>query len=753
MGPTDSFVARRVCFLAAVVLAVSSMAAWPARGDEGQWPPDRLDRLDWADLSRRGLALTPGDLWQPAGTALAQAVVRVNGCSASFISDAGLILTNHHCAFGAVQRNSTPEVDLLEQGFVAATWSQEKAAPGYRAEVLLSMTDVTDRVLADISDGVSDHNRFVAIENAIKAIVAECETPGERRCRVGAEFGGLRYTLFTSREILDIRLVYAPPRSVGEFGGEVDNKMWPRHTGDFALLRAYVAPDGSSAAFAPDNVPYRPARHLDVSTRGVRPGDLVLVLGYPGRTSRYLPAVAIAERIEFLYPHRLATEGRWMEILQAAAERSSAARLAVTSTIKRLANRLKNTRGMQQGLRRLHLLAAKEEEEHELAAWIDGDPGRQAEFGPVLDELAAIYRSGEETREKDFLLATMERASKTLAFARRLLTNSRQRALPDAERRPGYQDRDQARLAMQNETGQHDLDVPADRAVLAYFIETARALPADQRIAAVDAGAGDDAAGSPAAAATRFVDRLFAATRLTDLDERRRLFDVDRSVLDASDDAMVGFARALEPEYERMRERQETVAGALSRVLPLYAQLIRRRRGRVYPDANGTLRVSVATVKGYSPHDGVWMKPQTTLGGVMEKETGVAPFASPARLLAAARAPEAGRWRQAGLGGVPVCFLADADTTGGNSGSPVVNGRGELVGVNFDRVFENIAGDYAYSRKRSRNVSVDVRYLLWMLERVEHAWSLLREMGIEPSLPSGRKQEMKSDAAVAWVSS
>ena len=737
--------AGRIAALLLVALAVQAPRG--ARGDEGQWPPDRLDRLDWDGLVKRGLKLEAGEIWNPGGEALAMAVVRLGGCSASFVSGTGLLLTNHHCAYRAIQQNSSADDNLLEDGFLARHWSEEREATGYRAQVLRRMTDVTDRVAAAIPEEVGDRSRFLAIERAAKEIVRECEERPATRCRVGKEFGGLRYVLLESLELKDVRLVYAPPASVGEFGGEVDNWMWPRHTGDFALMRAYVAADGSSALPDGDNVPYEPARHLAVSTRGVRPGDLVLLMGYPGRTSRYLPAVAIENQVTFYYPRREVSLSEWMALLEEAGARSADAGLAVASTRKSLANRLKNTRGMQEGLARMGLLDAKRAEEVELSGWIEADPARQAEFGHVLADIDAIYRSDERAREKELLLATLERASKTFGFARTLLENARERPKPDLERRAGYQERDQERLLLSLERAQKDLDLPAERSVTAYFLRRALTLPEGQRIAALDdrlRGGGSEESGPPPGGpdpVERLAAQLYAGTRLTSLEERRRVFGAGRGDLERSDDTMLALALELEPEYDAMRERREARSGALSRLQPLYARLLQQRRGRVYPDANGTLRISVATVRGYSPRDAVWMDPQTTLSGLLDKESGVAPFASPARVLEAARDIDPGRWRQAGLADVPICFLSDADTTGGNSGSPVVNGRGELVGINFDRVFENIAGDYGYSRERSRNISVDVRYLLWMLEKVERAWPILREMGIEPSPARSRRVE------------
>jgi hypothetical protein len=455
-----------------------------------------------------------------------------------------------------------------------------------------------------------------------------------------------------------------------------------------------------------------------------------MLLGYPGRTSRYLPSAAIAQRLEFLYPRRLEIYSDWLRLLEQAGERDEAARLAVASTIKALANRLKNSRGMMAGLGRNQVLERKLAEEDRLEVWVASAAERQEEFGGVIAALNDLYEEEPGRQEMELLLGQLKVASKTFGFAYKIVLNAREREKPDLDRKLGYQDRDQDRLRITLERAQKDLDLEAERAVTAYFFRRARELPDGHRITALD---------GPPAELEAEVERLYAGTELMDQEARLAALERSREELEGSGDSMVRLALALEPEYDAMDRREETRKGALSRLLPRYSRMLMEHRGRVYPDANGTLRISVATVKGYSPADAVWMEAQTTLTGLLAKETGEEPFASPLRVLAAAREIDPERWLQPGLDDVPLCFLSDADTTGGNSGSPVVDGRGRLVGLNFDRVFENIAGDYGYSPDISRNVSVDVRYFLWMLEKVEEAYPILREVGIEPSPPKPRK--------------
>jgi hypothetical protein len=714
-------------------------AAAPAAADEGMWPPDQLGALDWPALKERGLALGPADLWNDADGGLLRAVVNLEGCSAGFVSPDGLIVTNHHCVYAAIQEHATADRNLIDLGYTATSRAAELPAKNARVLVLERIEDVTSKVKAAAdSAGADDLARTRAIERASKELVAACEQEPGYRCSVGADWGGLRYRLHRSREIRDVRLVYAPPDGVGEYGGEVDNWMWPRHTGDFAFVRAYVAPDGRPAPYAAANVPYRPKRWFALSAAGVRPGDLVLVAGYPGRTQRYLPAVAVERDLTWWYPRREEVLGDWIAILEAAAAANPETAVRVAGTVKSLANGHKNAEGMIAGITRNGVLPRRRAEEAELRAWIAADPARAARFAGVLDELDAVYARERAMREKDFLLRLFPRTGVVPAAATTITRWAREQASPDLEREPGYQERDRARLLAALERGQQDLAPAAERQVLADLLRRALELPPDQRIVAVDrllAPALEPGA-DRAAVVDGFTERIYAGTKLTDQASRVAMFGMNRRMLAAGGDPAIGLALAFEPERLEMEARDKARDGALARLRPKHAELlIAWRGGRVYPDANSTLRVAFGTVRGYSPREAVTMAPQTTLAGLLAKHTGEAPFDAPAALVEAAGRKDFGPWAQADLASVPVNFLSDSDTTGGNSGSPVLNGKGELVGLNFDRVFENVAGDYGWSPLYSRNVMVDVRFVLWMLDRVAGASPLLAELGIGPPAP------------------
>ncbi|MCB9700375.1 MAG: S46 family peptidase [Myxococcales bacterium] len=330
----------------AALLAIAALTATPAGADEGQWMPEQIADLDHDALRRRGLELRPEELWDPAGGGLMRAAVNLSGCSASFISPEGLVITNHHCAYGALQAASTVERDLLKDGFLARTRAEEEPARGRSVRVVEQIDDVTEAIKAAAASAPDDRARARAVRAKIRELVAACDAAGvARRCEVASFFGGSMYRQIAYLELPDVRLVYAPPSSIGEFGGEVDNWMWPRHTGDFTILRAYVGPDGTPRAHDPDNLPYRPARWLRLAPEGVQPGDLVAVLGYPGRTTRYLWVAELTRTLDQTLPALIDLYGEWIAIAEELGAADPAVAIKVAATKKSLANRHKNSRG------------------------------------------------------------------------------------------------------------------------------------------------------------------------------------------------------------------------------------------------------------------------------------------------------------------------------------------------------------------------------------------------------------------------
>jgi hypothetical protein len=716
-----------------VVLALVVLVAAPSFADEGMWLLDQIPELA-PRLKSLGMQLDPKEIWDPkTNSGLASAVPWLGGCSSSFVSPEGLIVTNHHCAFGAIQMNSTPEHDYITDGFLAANRSEELPYKAGRVTVFMGYEDVTKAVTSAIKPGMEAEARAKAIELREKELVAACERDG-LRCRVAEMFGGGRYSLFRQLELRDVRLVYAPPRSIGEYGGEVDNWAWPRHTGDYSFMRAYIGPDGKPADYSSNNVPFKPDRWLSLAREPLKDGDFAFILGYPGRTMRYRTAASVAEDSEFYYPQRIKLLKELIAILEDESKRGKDVEIKLASQLKGFYNSVKNNTGMLEGLTKSDLAGRKRAEEAKLAAWIDADPVRRARFGNVLPAMERAQTQKNATRQRDFLLFWMPvpRSSSLLAAASIIERWSYERTKPDLERKAGYQTRDERTLRQRLFSMQRNLDLPSERKVLAYLFGRAANLPVGQRIGAVDNTlAATGKMGDETIGALR--DKLYAGTKLADEKTRLAMFDMDYKALMAAGDTMIAFAAALRQDAAAEEQVTARYDGEMVTLAPRHIDALAAwKHAPLYPDANSTLRLTYGTVKGYSPRDGVYYKPFTTHHGVVEKETGQEPFASPQRLLAAEKAGADGTYGSQQLGDVPACFLTDNDITGGNSGSPVMNGKGQLVGLAFDGNYEAIDSDFQFNPALSRTISVDIRYVLWCMDYVDKAHALMREIGMEP---------------------
>jgi hypothetical protein len=701
-----------------------------AHAEEGMWLPEQLaERAD--ELRSLGLELDPaelGDLEQaPLG-----AVISLGGCSASFVSDQGLVVTNHHCAVGALQLNSSPEDNLLVDGFYAETMGDEIwAGPGSRVYVTEALTDVTDRILGAVPEDADDTERYAAMDRAEKELIAECEESDGYRCEVVSYYGGGEYRLVRQLEIEDVRLVLAPHEMVGFYGGDEDNWMWPRHVGDFSFFRAYVGPDGHPAPNAEENVPYQPAHYLTVSTAGVADGDFVMVAGYPGRTRRYATARQMGHAQERRYPFSIGAMEDILEILDAimAADEEAEVRLGPFSF--GVSNHLKNNRGMLDGFERSGVVAQVASSEAALLDWLDADDDR-AHWRLEIEALDEEIEASLMTDERDRILGWTGWTVDLLNTAGRIYWLSIEREKDDLERDQGYQERDWPRLAERMERMDRRYVEAADRQLLTYFLRSSEALPETQRIPAFDdllaAFSRED---DPVSAA---VDHLYAGTTLSDLETRLALLEADRETIEANEDPVLQLAVALYPMRREIRDESERRSGAFSRLRPAYIEALSAfRGGSIYPDANSTLRVTYGQVRGYQPRDGVWYTPLTTLPGIVEKHTDEEPFDAPDSLLTAIGSGWLGPYADDALGSVPVNFLSTLDTTGGNSGSVTLNARGELCGLLFDGNYEAMASDWLFDTVNTRSIQVDARYMLWMMDRVYVAHRVLLELGIEPA--------------------
>ena len=724
----------RRCLIIVVLVALVAVAA-PSFADEGMWLLGQIPELE-PTLKAMGMQLSPKEIWDPTtNTGLASATPWLGGCSSSFVSPDGLIITNHHCAFGAIQMNSTPEHDYITDGFLAATRAEELPYKAGRVTVLKGYEDVTRAVTSTLKSGMEPEARARAIDLREKQLVAACEKDG-LRCRVGEMFGGGKYYLFRQLELRDVRLVYAPPLSIGEYGGEVDNWVWPRHTGDYSFLRAYVGPDGKPADYSTNNVPFRPDRWLTIAKEPMKDGDFAFILGYPGKTMRYRIAAAVAEDTAFYYPERIKLLKQLIAIVEEEGTRGKAVEIKLASQLKGFYNSVKNNAGMLEGLTTSDLAGHKRAEETKLTTWIEGDPARKATYGGVLPAMEKVLATRNATRQRDFLLGWMPipRSSSLLAAAAIIERWSFEKTKPDLERKTGYQARDERTLRQRLVSMQRNLDLPSERKVLACLLERATRLPAGQRITAVDdALAATGMTGEQAI--TTLLDKLYAGTKLADEKTRLAMFGMDHKAVLATGDTMIAFAAALRRDAAAEERVTEKYDGEMVTLAPRHIEALAAwKKALLYPDANSTLRLTYGSVQGYSPRDAVRYLPFTTLQGVIEKNTGVEPFNCPPRLLEAAKLGIAtfGRYVNPQLRDVPANFLTTQDITGGNSGSPVMNGRGELVGLAFDGNYEAIDSDFQFNPPLSRTITVDIRYVLWCMDFVDNAHALMREIGVEP---------------------
>ncbi|MFL6656619.1 MAG: S46 family peptidase [Massilia sp.] len=694
-----------------------------ANADEGQWQPHQLPQLK-SELKRAGITI-PAEKLSDLSKHPMSAIVAITGCSASFVSPDGLIVTNHHCGFSAIQRNSTAENNYIANGFLAKTRAAElPGGPNTLIYVTEKVENVTDRVLKGLPATMPGRERYDEVQARIKSLIAECETDKAYRCSVPSFHRGLEYYRIRQLMIRDVRLVYAPSDKIGEFGGDIDNFEWPRQTGDFSFLRAYVGKDGRPADPSPENVPYKSKDFLVVSAEGLKNGDAILLAGYPGRTSRYkLPSeIRFARDVNF--PVRVAEMQADLAVIAATTKGNSANQVRYANVVKSTNNVLKKTQGLLDGFARKDIAAIKDVQDAEFRAWF-AKQGATAGVAPtMLADLDALIKSDMELQNEEFGWSVASN-SDLLKSARLLYRQALENQKPDAKREAGYQERDlsfvKARLTRLEQSYLASVDEARFTAALQRYAK----LPANLHAQDVDAllPAADAAAA------------MYRQTELSDTAKRLSWIGKDADAFAKSDDPFIKLAVKLSAATQALENRRKEIDGNLERVIPQYMSAViawKTSQGKpVYPDANSTLRVTYGNVAPYSPRDGVIKGPFTTVQGIVEKHTGVAPFIAPQALLDAVKAKRYGVYKDSVLGTVPVNFLSSADTTGGNSGSAVMNKRGELVGLNFDSTYESVTKDWYFDSEITRAIHVDIRYMLWVMSEIDHADNVLKEMTIK----------------------
>jgi len=714
-----------------LTMTLSALFSHLAFTDEGMYPLSEIHKLN---LKAKGFKIAAKELYNPQGVSLVDAIVNVGGCTGSFVSNQGLILTNHHCAFGAVQAASTAEHDYITNGFLASSRGEEIPAKGYTCRITESYRDVSAEVLSVVKDTMALAARTKAIEQKFKEIVAAEEAKAKDiRAEVAEMFAGKSYVLFIYRNIKDVRLVYVPPRSIGEFGGETDNWVWPRHTGDFSFLRAYVAKDGATAEYSPDNIPFTPRRFLKVAPQGVDENDFIFILGYPGRTFRHQPSFFYEYHEKYFLPFNAEWNIWQIDMMEAAGKSDQDVAIRLSSRIKTLANRMKNYRGKLQGFHRLNLVEKKRQEERELQAFIDADPQRKAKYGTVLPDIGKIYQEVMADAPRAQVLTQIAGSSTLLNAGHTAFKYSAQIQKDDLQREPAYMNRNLPALKQRMELAYADQQEAIDKLFLKELLRKASELPEGQKIGAVETTLKKFANVEVNAAIEAFVEDAHARTKLRDAAFFKSLLEMKPEEIRALNDPFIEFAALLEVDLEKNRETERARNGALAK---LSAQLIEAkqlwRQTDFIPDANSTLRLTFGRIRGYSPNDAIRYTPITTVAGVYQKSlVGGEDFQPPSKLIDLWQARDFGKFENPKLRDVPVAMLYDTDTTGGNSGSPVMNAAGELVGVNFDRAYEATINDYQWSADYSRSIAVDIRYVLWVVQKFAGAEFLLNELGVK----------------------
>jgi hypothetical protein len=717
-------------FLRSAVLVVASLLLIPKAvlADEGMWLPLLLKQLNEADMQKKGLKLKAEDIYSINKGSLKDAIVQFGGgCTGEIISDQGLLLTNHHCGYGQIQQHSSVEKDYLTKGYWAMNRTEELPNPGLTATFIVRMEDVTKQVLAGIATGTAEAEREKQVQaNGQK--VAQAATQGTHyQAFVRSMFGGNEYYLFVTEVFQDVRLVGAPPSSIGKFGGDTDNWAWPRHTGDFSIFRIYAGPDNKPAPYSAQNVPFKPRHHLPISMAGIKPGDFTLVFGFPGRTNEYLTSWGVDEVYSIDDPTRVKVRTALLKIWDEDMRASDKVRIQYAAKYASTANYWKKWQGEMRGLKKLDAVERKRAQEAEFTKWVAADATRQSTYGNLLGQLQNNY-----AQERDYVLA---RAYITeAAFGVELLrfANSLTPLLDLVASKASAADikaaADKLRPAVSNFF--RNYNAPTDQKIAAallplYATETPAAL-LPEYVKTMKAQ------NTTAADWKRFADDLFAKTRLASEASALKMVDEIASGNTAllTTDPAYQLASAVQTTLRtKIQPTYQTAADNITLLQRTYVAALRQWQTtrKFYPDANSTLRVAYGQVDGYQPADGVHYDYYTTLDGIMQKADPTNPeFEVSPRLMELYQKKDYGPYAVNGT--VPVAFTATNHTTGGNSGSPVINGRGELIGTNFDRDWEGTMSDIMYDPDRVRNIALDVRYMLFVVDKFAGAGHLVKEM-------------------------
>ena len=708
-----------------LLLCTTAILVMGAQAHEGMWLLSKLKQINEAEMQKLGFKLTAEDIYDINRSGVKDAVVRLGGgfCSGEMVSAEGLFLTNHHCGYDAVQSLSTMEHDYLTNGFWAMTRKDELPA-GFNVSFLQRIDDVTDRVLGELTASMTEEER----NEKIQEIAGKLKTAVGKENGLSADFKimfeGNEFYLFVYKTYRDVRLVGVPPEAIGKFGGDTDNWMWPRHTGDFSMFRVYTGPDGEPADYDEANVPFKPKWHFPVSLQGVQEGDFAMIMGYPGSTDRFLSSHGVKLALDIEQPSRVKIRGKKLELMKQDMDASPEVRLKYASKYAQISNYWKYFIGQQRGLKRLHVYDKKKAQEDELMAWVNADAGRKAKYGDLITSLEKGYGDRTKWEKANTYMQEAAFGSEAIVLGFRLFGLKMQLAADakDAAKVSAMVARVQAAADEYWKDYNPATDEKVTAAMFRMIHDDVAADMQPEIMATIQKKyKGDFEAWAKA---------MFASSMLTD----RKKLDafLAKPTLKALQKDM-GFTAAescLNHYRNVIGPAVDASQGDLDKGYRLMVAAMREKDPAKswYPNANSTMRLTYGQVGSYVPGDGMFYKHICTADGILEKEDNTNPeFVVPAREHELFVKRDYGRYADAS-GELVTCFISNNDITGGNSGSPVINGNGELIGIAFDGNWEAMSGDIAFEPELQRTISVDIRYVLWCIDKLAGAGHLVNEM-------------------------
>ena len=706
--------------LTAILLAPTSQA------QEGMWLMHTLEEINEESMQNSGFRLDADDIYDINNASLKDAIIRLNGgsCTAEVISSQGLVLTNHHCAYGAIQGFSSPENDYLTDGFFALSKDQEMNIEGFEVSFLVRIDDITDRILANVTNEMSEDERTQAIQttqNEINTEYAEGDVHGYQY-EVKSFYYGNEFYMFIYNTYRDIRLVGAPPESVGKYGGDTDNWMWPRHTGDFSMLRIYADADNKPADYSESNVPYTPKRHLKISMDGVDQGDFTMVMGYPGSTDRFLSSWGIEQALALYNPSVVDVRDLKLRTMKEHMDEDLGVRIQYAAKYAQTANYWKYYIGQSKGLKALNVQGQKEAIEARFSSWATSSPELEAEYGEALNLIEAYYVATDATAKADaYALEAGLIGSDITLFAVRFGRTAPGLFSGDADQIAATK----ARLSGLCDDFFKDYDMATDRDLFINLMTKYQTDIAPENLPSFFENVDNKYKGSIDRYATKMYEKSFLVN-----EESARNFIANPSEKALNKDLAVNAAMSILETYFGSMESE--AQAKYDRGYRLFVKGLREMQPNkaFYPDANSTMRCTYGPVGNYSPADAVQYDFVTTANGILQKMDNTDPeFVVPARLEELLKARDYGQYVDES-GELVICFLHGTDITGGNSGSPVMNANGDLIGLAFDGNWEAMSGDIAFEPALQRTISVDIRYVLWIVDKFAGATNIIDELDL-----------------------